>query len=488
MKHLYLTAVAAAVALTLAGGTAVIAGTSDRQGPSSSEAPYMLGASPAVKTTSILTAGDVIDGYTFAGLPDGLGAFDNGDGTFTVLANHEIAAGSGVVRTHGANGAFISKLTITNGLKVVKGEDLIQRVKQWNGAGWETTSTAFSRFCSANLTEAGAFYDTVTGSGTKARIYMTGEETGAEGRATATVVDGADAGTAYILPWMGRTSFENLVAIPGTGQKTVVVALDDSTPGQIYVYVGEKKSTGNDIERAGLTGGTLYGVKLDGIAKESDATAVGVEGVTFSLVELPGAATMTGADLEKLGAGLGVTAMNRPEDGASDPTDQNGFYLATTASFKGNSRLWHLNFADVLNPAAGGVATIAVEGPSFDASKSDAQQAGPRMMDNITVNSRGQVLMQEDPGNSAYLSGIYQYDPSTGAVARIAGHDAASFTPDAAGFITQDEESSGIIPVPFLGEGKYLFDTQVHKLTGDPKTVEKGQLSLLQVAPAKPVR
>ena len=29
--------------------------------------------------------------------------------------------------------------------------------------------------------------------------------------------------------------------------------------------------------------------------------------------------------------------------------------------------------------------------------------------------------------------------------------------------ITQDEESSGVIPAPFLGKGKYLIDVQNHK-------------------------
>jgi len=37
----------------------------------------------------------------------GLGAFDNGDGTFTVLMNHELGATSGVARAHGGKGAFV---------------------------------------------------------------------------------------------------------------------------------------------------------------------------------------------------------------------------------------------------------------------------------------------------------------------------------------------------------------------------------------------
>ena len=43
-----------------------------------------------VVTKSILTVGDAVGSYRMVGVPDGLGAFDNGDGTFTVL----LASGS----------------------------------------------------------------------------------------------------------------------------------------------------------------------------------------------------------------------------------------------------------------------------------------------------------------------------------------------------------------------------------------------------------
>jgi hypothetical protein len=51
------------------------------------------------------------------------------------------------------------------------------------------------------------------------------------------------------------------LASPNTGEKTVVIGTDDSTPGQVYVYVGEKRGGGNAVERAGLTGGDLWGVR-----------------------------------------------------------------------------------------------------------------------------------------------------------------------------------------------------------------------------------
>src|SRR5688572_24673093 len=84
-------------------------------GPSSSASPYVVRARPGVVTKSILTVGDAVGGYRLAGIPDGLGAFDNHDGTFTVLVNHEIRDTLGVPRAHGAAGAFVSRWIIRKG-------------------------------------------------------------------------------------------------------------------------------------------------------------------------------------------------------------------------------------------------------------------------------------------------------------------------------------------------------------------------------------
>lgn len=486
MKLRFTSAVAVAAAITLAGATAAAAAT----GPSTTETPYLVPATDDVSFTSIITVGDEVDGYPFVGIPDGLGAYDNGDGTFTALVNHELRAELGGERAFGApSGAFISKWTIDAAdLTVKAGEDLITAANDWDFGTqtWVATTDPFSRFCSADLPPAGAFYDAATGLGTPNLIYMTGEETGAEGRATATVVTGDDAGTSYILPWLGKYSFENIVALPDTGAKTVVLALDDSGGGQVYLYVGDKRAEGNDIERAGLVGGTLYGLKIDTVPVENDDVEIPAEGVGFSFVEIPGAAEMTGAELEAASVDLGVSSLARPEDGAWDPTNVNGFYFGTTASFKGTSRLWHLEFTDVLNdPVAGGIATVPVASPAYDDTIDDAQQGGPRMIDNLTVNHLGQVYLQEDPGSSAYLSGIFRYDPATGEAERIAQHDAERFAPDAAGFLTTNEESSGIIPLPFLGTGYYLVDVQAHFKTDPATTVEGGQLLLMEVESEK---
>ena len=80
-------------------------------------------------------------------------------------------------------------------------------------------------------------------------------------------------------------SYENSLAHPGTGDKTVVVNLDDSSPGQVYVYVGNKLATGaSPADEAGLTNGTLDGIKVTGFASEP---AAGIpSGTAFTLAQL----------------------------------------------------------------------------------------------------------------------------------------------------------------------------------------------------------
>jgi hypothetical protein len=449
------------------------------QGPSSSAAPYILPSIPGVTTTSLLTSGDAVGGYRMAGIPDGLGAFDNHDGTFTVVMNHEIGSTLGAVRAHGAKGAFVSTWVVDKRtLKVLSGSDLMKTVYDWQSGAWVPITTAFGRFCSGDLAPVSAFYDEDSRRGTRDRIYLNGEEIGNEGRAVAHVVTGPEAGRSYVLPWLGKFSWENAVAKPGYGKQTVVIGTDDSTPGQVYVYIGDKRKTGNAVERAGLVGGKVYGIKVDGVTTEvADPTLAQGSSRAFSLVPLGtdgDVSGLTGAQLQADSVAKGVSELARPEDSSWDPSDKSGLYVATTNAFNAPTRLWHFEFDKARDVTRGGTASVAVQGPA-DAALS------PHMFDNITVNDRGQVLLLEDVGNNAYLGGVWRYDPANGSLVRIAQHDANRFLSGAPAFLTQDEESSGIIPVPFLGKGAYLLDSQAHFAT-DAETVEGGQLLLLTIA------
>ena len=230
----------------------------DDTGPSSSQTPYLVPAHAGVQIESILSVGDQVgvkeapaalagQPWRMVGIPDGLGAFDNGDGTMTVLMNHELGQAVGVVRAHGSTGAFVSKLTVDMTThQVLDATDLSEDVFLFNRTtnAYEETTTQFGRLCSADLPAVSAFYDAATGLGTTERIFMDGEEIGNEGRAFAHVVTGTEAGDSYELPALGRMSWENSPANAYSGVKTVVMCQDDSTPGEVYVYIGEKKATG----------------------------------------------------------------------------------------------------------------------------------------------------------------------------------------------------------------------------------------------------
>jgi len=217
--------------------------------------PFVVNTQPNIHFISLLTSGDTIISkglipWVFAGIPDGLGAFDNGNGTATILVNHEIESTKGAVRAHGATGAFISEIVVNkNDFSIVSAGDAIGSEYTWStsanlGAGGYVLSTSpLGRFCSGDLAPVSAYYDAATGAGTQARIFLTGEEVGDAGRGFAYFATGADKGKIFELPKLGNTSFENLLTSPNGGSKTIVIATDDTTPGQVYVYIGQKQST-----------------------------------------------------------------------------------------------------------------------------------------------------------------------------------------------------------------------------------------------------
>lgn len=440
-------------------------------GPSTTTTPYMYSTVAGGTIVSILTAGDAVGGYTLGGLGDGMGVIENGGTTYTLLINHEAGNTVGAVRAHGSIGAWVSKWVINKtNFQVVSGSDLIQNVKIWTGTTYTTynatspsTLAAFARFCSADLPEVTAFYNPLTGKGTQDRIFMNGEETGAEGRAFGNIATGAEAGTTYQLPHLGRYSYENAVASPYPSDKTIVVGLDDATPGQVYVYIGNKSLSGNPIEKAGLFGGRLYGVGVLGMVNEG--TSIPASNTPFNLLDLGVVNNMTGATLNTNSNNMGVTNFLRPEDGAWDPNRPSDFYFVTTNSFTAPSRMWRLRFTDINNPELGGTITAVLEGTE-----------GPKMMDNMTLDNHGFAYIQEDPGGQNHLAKIWQYKISTDALTLVMTHDSTRFQTGGANFITIDEECSGNIDMQgSLGAGWFLQYDQVHFSQPSP-VLEMGQI------------
>lgn len=442
------------------------------QGPSSSQTPYITSTSKGWEVTSIMTVGDqAANGFKMVGIPDGLGAYDNDDDTFTLLMNHELAATLGAVRAHGASGAFVSEFKINKStLTVISGNDLAINHQLWNGTRYQLAlgaANSFISLCSGDLPAVTAFYNASSGFGTKNRIFMTGEEAGTEGRAYAFIATGPDKGTAYELPRMGNFSFENILANPYSGDQTIVVGTDDSTPGQIYIYKGTKTNTGSDIDRAGLTNGSLYGIKVNGVAIESGA--------------INGKFTLEAVNYDQSGAALqiesntkGITNFARPEDGQW--ADAATFYFVTTGTADGGSaKLYRLNFDHKM----GG--TISMVKDSASLIGTDGQIA--RNFDNITVDIDGNVLIQEDPGSNEYVAKTWKFDTKDNTWTQIFESDRNRFVTGAAHFLTQNEENSGIIDVTNVlkrndGGKYYLGVTQAHySIAGE--LVEGGQLYLI---------
>jgi len=385
---------------------------------------------------------------------------------------------------------------------VLEGRDITpsaSHVFQWDQVSkqYVAGTTAWNRLCSADLPDESALRH--GDRGTDERIFFDGEET-TGGRAWARIATGPNAGQAWQLPRLGRMAYENVVLSPRGKDKTVAILTDDgnvltagiaaNNPSEIYVYVGDKQRQGSEIERAGLTNGKFYGVRVrrDGVVveEESDAFGLGDAGTgfvgraRFELVALGDdgdVSALTGAEIQQQSIDSDVFRLQRPEDAAWDPRGEgkDAVYFVTTASISPlrNSRLWRLTFDDFDRPELGGDIEILVT------------NSEGRMFDNIAIDRLGRVLLQEDTGNNPYVARIRLYGIEGGSLTEVAHHDPDLFEPGGAGFITQDEESSGIIDAhDVLGEGWFLFVVQAHLASADAELVEGGQLLAMYVHPS----
>ncbi|WP_455211515.1 alkaline phosphatase PhoX [Kaarinaea lacus] len=483
-----------------------------------------------IKITVLKTAGEkasASSNYRMVGMGDGIGVYSE-DNKIIAVMNHELSESQG--------GAFISKWTLdSNTHAVTAGERLSKEIFFYNKknsaqagmSGYEKANGVISRLCSADLPSPTALAYTENGKhyGTNETIFFSGEETNTsftssesrQGRAFAHMLSGDFTGASYELPAMGRMAFENIVLNPYSQKKTIAVLMDDAKnkthttpwdelsivdkeliklnpPSELYVYIGEKQSGGNHpLERAGLTNGYVYGVRvLDGQCATDDAICRSTPNAEVRNIWLQGN-ELTAFELRKIDVPIndedghlfqleayknGITQFLRLEDGAWDPRPghENDYYFVTTDYFKGNSRLYKLTFNDISQPEQGGVISILING--------NREQEPLVMMDNITVDPWGRIFIQEDPGKDSRLAKIWMYDTNTGDIKEIAKHNPKFFDKDAGSsdFLTTNEESSGIVQAfHTLGEGWYLLNVQAHASHDDSAIVQHGQFLKMYV-------
>lgn len=505
-------------------------------GPSTTTEPYVLPARAGVSTTSILTTGDSVGGYRMVGIPDGTGAWLENDRSFNLVVDHELGRAQGVKRAHGSTGAFVSQWQIDRRtLRVLSGRDHLtgaNKVFTWNGIGYTAGTSAFERFCSADLAARSAF-DLPGRLGTPSRVFLSGEETAPpftndHGRVFAHVVDGPDKNKSFELPRLGKMSFENAVASPFPQLKTIVMLNDDAgretnvttanvcrtagqtgcvePPSEVFMYVGTKQRFGNQVEQAGLTNGLLYGVRVraNGVVVTGEnkdfvfsSAAPAVTSGRFEVVPFGDVSNKTGVQIQDEAITNQVTQFIRVEDGAWDPRrgKERDYYFVTTGRITSDastwrpSRLWRLRFDDILRPEAGGSIEMLLTN-QFYPGAATTPDADPnyQMFDNMTIDRRGRIVLQEDVGGNNRLGRIYVYGIDSGELVEVARHNPKFFGGNATAnpsFLTNDEESSGVIDASrILGRGWYLLTVQAHRPSPDPELVEGGQLSALFIDPA----
>ncbi|MDQ5976043.1 MAG: hypothetical protein QG661_3252 [Actinomycetota bacterium] len=491
------------------GMAAVLAGTVAVT-PASAETGlmYMEPVASGVTMKALATAGDVIGGVMWQGVPDGIGVLRDGD-DLTVFINHELSATNAVASTIArANGAAtastVSALNLdTASMSVTAARDLLSTVSWYNYATGSYGSTpsapagaaakdefgspnhtkALNRFCSSHMVQPGDLAYTVTDAkgrsvtyGHTGPAYFTGEEGGDESRAF-----GMDnAGNLVQLPRLGLAAWENFLVAPKSGKRTVVMGNEDgsATDSQLWMYVGEKTTEGDWVTRAGLSNGQLYVMSINGIANDNVFRATVAKGsasqVSFNAIDHTVNGVQQNASARALGSELA-----RVEDGAFDPNNPNDYYFVTTESNKDpkatapnpatpavsrdGGALWRLRFLDITNPMAGATLTMLLDGSEVPyLSKPD----------NIDVDLAGNVLIQEDPGNNDHIARVVSYRISDGKLVTVAKFVDQYFKPGSPTLITRDEESSGITDVSeFLRKGEsdkasyYVLDAQVHAST-----------------------
>ncbi len=418
----------------------------------------------------LITSGENLsNGFSFPGIPDGLGAVETENGTLDVYVNHEYD-----IEENGQY-AKVSNLRLNTTDGSIIGAQLTI-----------TDSQGYERLCSASLVE---------GYGFEHPIFLTNEEID-DGLVLA--IDAVN-GTVYELPWLGLFSHENTIHVPyfyENTNKTVVLGFEDGdeTESEVYMYVAD---TPNDL----LTGkGQLhvFGADDNSTCNKWDDIYYNKMTVNGKFIPLSwNYLTQNETELDTEAIAAGGFQFIRPEDGAMGkrPGKQNILYMAETggetyedditipSGSNGqnwtNGRIYQFNFTDPMDPTK---VTLQV---MYDGN--DPMAPGYSVLtnpDNLDTSLHS-LMINEDLIDANRLNATTPYDVTRNAQILQADLANATYGIKPIAYVNQledgeathgDWESSGILDVSkYFGDGAWLVDVQAHTIA------EGGQLLLLKI-------
>lgn len=493
-----------------AAAVAVLAGAGVGVGALTTTPTYAGGIAERYETRALMSVGDRVpvtgdptSEYQMVGIPDGLGAHANGDGTSTVYINHELgsaAISEPLVGKPLNRGAIVGKLRIDRHGKVLSGARAYDVVYQDGSlvgpaATVGNATRAFSRFCSGSL--AG------TAEGFDRPIYFAGEEDGnpattfdGKGGQAVAIVDGR----AHALSRFGHFAFENVLVQPRHDHRTVIMGMEDGPSAldpavensQLYMYVGRKAHSkgASVLRRNGLDNGTLFVAVAKDRAVDGENNFLAGD-VKIRWVAIPGAEAMTAAELEAASDKVGALRFARPEDGAFNPRNRDQFFFVTTGGAAGANKLgrvYELNL-DRHRPTADATLSVVVNADAIVAAGGDTAVSP----DNIGVSGRYLMINEDGTGDSRPVmaakgrdGSIWRFDIDRRGIDGTSGVRVASLTPpgrDGTAVGPGVWETTGIISGKGIVKGRdsWLFNVQAHSPTKAPaaNTVEDGQLLMM---------
>jgi hypothetical protein len=491
--------------LAIVGVTAVTASAS------TSIKPYVVPVGGEYEVKALFSVGDAVpwakgEGrYRMVGIPDGLGAHSNGDGTTTLYMNSEFPAATlsePLVGGAKNRGAIVSKWILDADGDPIAGSRAYDWVFQENervGPAPEVGNSTrpFSRFCSGGLAGPPHGFDRW--------IYLTNEEEGApantfdgKGGQTVAIVDNA----LYALPKLGRFAWENSLVQPNMGQRTVIMSMEDGPAAldagvensQVYMYVGKKDHSAGAgvLRRNGLDNGDLYVlVPVDPSNSSEAAFASGTIDVEWKLI--PNAGELDEAQLEAASDAAGAIRFARPEDGAFNERNRDEFLFVTTGEAPGVNGLGRL-YSLRLHPGnvtQGGTLTVVYNADAVIAA------GGDTAISPDNVDTSGEYLMINEDGTSTSRpvmaskgrdGSIWRFEIDAKGVDFASRERVAELDPPGRDGVPVGAgvwETSGIIDVSSIfGPDTWISDVQAHPPTAAPGgttvTVEDGQLFLLR--------